>query len=152
MELHTGLVIKSTEALSDTYFEGAIILITEYNAAGAVGFIINRSFPRRLNDLQEYKDGRPFPLYEGGPVDQEHLYFIHRCQEVISGSDTIKQDLCFGGSFEQVIKGIIDNTITAKGAKIFVGYCGWEAGELEGEITEGSWEIIETIDLFAEVH
>ena len=139
MELQAGLFLQSTDALHDTLFSGVIIFITEYNAEGAVGFIINKPFGRSLNELEEFRHSPSFPLYNGGPVDKEHLFFLHRCPELIGEGNFIGNGIYSGGNFRQVVTSINNKNLSAKDVKIVVGYCGWDAGELEAEINEGSW-------------
>ncbi len=143
MQLRVGTIITSTDELKGTIFENASVIITEYNHDGAVGFIFNKPFSRRLNDLQEFKN-ISFPLYEGGPVDQEHLYFVHCRPDLVEDGQRLDNRLYFGGNFRQVIGGITQDTLSPADVKIFVGYCGWNAGELEAEIQEGSWALTTT--------
>lgn len=143
MKLKTGLLIKSTLLLNDTYFQDSLILITEYNEKGALGFIINRSFNRTLNELEEFKYSLPFPVYEGGPVDQEHLYFVHQRPDIIQEGAAIGDGMYMGGNFAQAVEAINNRIITTADLKLFVGYCGWNKGELEAEIEEGSWTVEE---------
>jgi putative transcriptional regulator len=100
-------------------------------------------FPRTLNQLEEFKQGLTFPLYSGGPVEPEGLYFIHRSNNLIEGGTLVKDDLFFGGNFKQVVSLLNNQSIDEKDIKIFIGYCGWNAGDLEAEIAEGSWLITE---------
>jgi len=146
MQLQPGTIIKSTEALKDTVFDDAIIYIAEFNEKGAVGYIINKLFGRSLNELQEFRHSIPFPLYNGGPVDQEHLFFLHRRPDLIEDGIIIVKGIYMGGKFEQAVDCINDNTATRDDIKIFVGYCGWDAGELEAEIEEGSWVVVEEMN------
>ena len=141
MQLTSGILIKSTELLDGTVFQGAIILITEYNKDGATGFIINHPFGRALNELVEFRHSAPFPLYNGGPVDVEHLFFIHSRPDVISEGKKVTDNIFSGGNFKEAVTAINNKTLTASEIKIFVGYCGWDAGELEAEIEEGSWVV-----------
>jgi putative transcriptional regulator len=143
MELKAGLFLKSTDALQGTVFSQVIIYITEYNAKGALGFVLNKPFGRSLNELEEFKYSSYFPLYEGGPVDQEHLFFIHQRPDLIEEGTRVGNGIYYSGNFSQAIEGINDKGLTTNDIKIFVGYCGWDAGELEAEIEEGSWVIIE---------
>jgi len=143
MELQAGLFLKSTDALNDTVFFEATILITESNANGALGFVLNKPFGRSLNELEEFKKSFDVPLYEGGPVDQEHLFFIHQRPDLIEEGARVGNGIYYGGNFQQAVDGINDKSLTKDDIKIFVGYCGWDAGELEAEIEEGSWVIIE---------
>ncbi|WP_205509761.1 YqgE/AlgH family protein [Longitalea arenae] len=144
-----GLFIKSTSLLNDTFFENAVIFITEYNEKGAMGFIINQKYPRRLNELEEFKNVPPFPLYLGGPVDQEHLFFIHQRPDLIDGGEQVDGAIYLGGNFTSAVKYIDNHTITQKDIRILLGYCGWDPRELEQEIAEGSWEVLEAGDPFS---
>ena len=144
-----GLFIKSTHLLNDTVFENAVIFITEYNEKGAMGFVVNQKFSRNLNALEEFKNVQPFPIYVGGPVDQEHLYFIHRRPDLIEDGEPVTDTIFLGGNFKSAVKNIDNHTLTEKDCRIFIGYCGWNYGELEGEIAEGSWEVLEIGDPFS---
>jgi putative transcriptional regulator len=138
-----GIFLKSTTLLNGTLFENAVIFITEYNEKGSMGFVVNQQFPRKLNELEEFKKGQPFPIYLGGPVDQEHLYFIHQRPDLIKGGEPVTDAIFLGGDFTSAVKSIDNHLITEKDIIIFLGYCGWNCGELEEEIAEGSWEVQE---------
>lgn len=142
------MFLHSTALLNDSLFEKAIIFITEKNEKGAMGFLVNKLFPRPINELVEFKDSIPFPLFEGGPVDQEHLYFIHQRPDLIAGGDLIANNIYLGGDFKSAMMHINNNTITEKDIRIFIGYCGWDYGELEEEIKEGSWRVVPEDKIF----
>jgi len=78
MTISAGTFLKATESLKETNFEAAVLFITEHNENGAIGFVINKPFPRKLNELLEFKNSIAFPLYEGGPVEKEKVFFIHQ--------------------------------------------------------------------------
>lgn len=139
--MKTGTIITATDLLKGTFFEDATLLITEYNDKGAMGFVINKRFSRSLNELEEFKHSPAFPIYDGGPVDREHLYFIHTRPDLISGSEAVSEDLYLGGDFAAAVKAIASGSLTQKEVKILLGYCGWDTGELEAEIAEGSWKL-----------
>jgi putative transcriptional regulator len=141
-----GISIKSTSLLDETVFEQTVIFIAEYNEKGAMGFIINKLFPRKLNELEEFKHITPFPIYLGGPVDQEHLYFLHQRPDIIEDGVPVADNVFLGGNFKSAIDNI--DILTGKDMRIFIGYCGWDDLELDEEIAEGSWEIITTEKLF----
>jgi putative transcriptional regulator len=141
MNLQAGLFLYSTSALDDTYFADAIVYLTECNAGGALGFVVNRPFGRSLHELKEFKHSRSFPLFEGGPVDQEHLFFLHCRPDLITDGTLVSGKVFSGGNFRQVVNGINNRSLLVQDVKLFIGYCGWDAGELEAEIAEGSWEL-----------
>lgn len=141
--MNAGTFIQSTNLLDGDYFEKTIIFITEHNENGTVGYIINRLFPRRFNELEEFKYSKPFNLYEGGPVDTEHLFFIHRRPSIITGGKLVINNVYVGGDFEQAVQCINNGSVTARDIKLLIGYCGWDNGELEAEIEEGSWIMLD---------
>lgn len=152
MDIRAGIYIKSTDALTGTVFENSLLFISTYNNDGAVGFIINQPFPRALNELEEFKHSFPFPLYNGGPVDQEHIFFIHQRPDIISDGTIINNSLYFGGNIKQALTAINNKTLSAKDIKLFIGYCGWAADELEAELAEGSWTIEDAANHNAFMH
>ena len=137
-----GLVIKATELLKDTVFERANILITEVNDKGAIGFVLNHPYGRSLNDLEEFSGSLAVPLFEGGPVEAEHIYFIHMRPDLVEGGTPVAAGIYVGGDFSEAVSSLNEGSLTTKHIKVFVGYCGWYAGELEAEIAEGSWEVL----------
>jgi putative transcriptional regulator len=141
MHLQQGCCIRSTEKMDDPNFKGTTILVAELNTNGALGFILNQPFGRKLNELVEFSSIKPFPLYTGGPVDSEQLYFVHQAPSIISGGQLVAENLFFGGNFKEAVEAIDAGLLDVDDIKIFVGYCGWDAGELEAEIEEGSWQI-----------
>jgi putative transcriptional regulator len=145
MNITAGTFLSSLPSLDDTNFEQAVILITEHNEKGAMGFVVNKLFPRKLNELEEFRHIPAFPIYEGGPVEQEHLFFIHRRPDLIQGGFLISGAVYLGGDFKQATACIGNKTITEKDLKIFIGYCGWDDEQLEEEIEEGSWQIEENV-------
>jgi len=140
-----GSYIKSTPSLDGSYFENSIILIVENNSDGAVGFVVNRPFVRSLNELVEFKKSKSFPLLEGGPVDQEHIYAVHQRPDLIKGTKSISNGMYYGGDIQHLLDAINLHGASEKEIQLFIGYCGWDAGELEDEVNEGSWTI--TTDL-----
>ncbi|MDF2192780.1 YqgE/AlgH family protein [Paraflavitalea sp. CAU 1676] len=143
-----GIFLQSTDLLIDTFFDKALIFITEYNEKGAMGFVVNKEFARKFNELEEFKHNIPYPLYEGGPVDQEHLFFLHRRPDLIKGGELVSGNTYVGGDFQEAAKLISNRTLTQKDLRLFIGYCGWDHQELEAEIAEGSWIVLEEASLF----
>ena len=141
MELKAGLYIKSTTALNDSIFEHTTILIVEHNETGSVGFVTNKPLDKSLHELIEFNHSKPFPLMDGGPVDRDHLFVLHKRPDLIEEGELKTDGLYLGGNMEQVIKAINTNGANQQEIQLFIGYCGWDAGELEAEIEEGSWII-----------
>lgn len=140
-DLKAGIYIKSTAALIGSFFEDTTILIVQHNEEGSTGFVTNKSFGKSLHELNEFNHSKPFPLMDGGPVDRAHLFVLHKRPDLIEGGEQISNSLYLGGNMEQVIEAINTSSANQQEIQLFIGYCGWDAGELEAELEEGSWTI-----------
>jgi putative transcriptional regulator len=138
-DLKAGIVIKSTGMLNDSFFERTTILIVGHNEEGSLGFVTNKPLGKSLHELIEFKHAKPFPLMDGGPVDKEHLFVLHHRPDLIEGGEQIHNGLYLGGNMEQVIEAINTKAASQQEIQLFIGYCGWDMGELEAEVKEGSW-------------
>jgi putative transcriptional regulator len=138
-DLKAGMYIKSSTALNGSFFEHTTILIVEHNEKGTIGFVTNKSFGKSLHELIEFNHSKPFPLMDGGPVDRDHLFVLHNRPDLIEGGKQIPNGFYFGGNMEQVIKAINTGAAGEQEIQVFIGYCGWDEGELEAELEEGSW-------------
>jgi putative transcriptional regulator len=140
-DLKAGIYIKSTTALNGSFFEHTTILIVEHNEEGSLGFVTNKSFGKSLHELIEFSQTNPFALMDGGPVDREHLFVLHKRPDLIEGGQQIPNGLYLGGNMEQVIEAINARAAGKEEIQVFIGYCGWDPGELEAELEEGSWTL-----------
>mgnify|MGYP000990722876 FL=1 len=141
-DLKAGLYIKSNADLNGSFFEHTTILIVEHDEAGSVGFVTNKPFGKSLHELIEFNHSKSFPLMDGGPVDRDHLFVLHKRPDLIDGGEQIPNGLYLGGNMEQVIQAINTGNANPQEIQLFIGYCGWDVGELEAELEEGSWIII----------
>jgi len=140
-DLKAGIYIKSTAMLIGSFFEHTSILIVEHNEAGTIGFVTNKLFGKSLHELIEFNLSKPFPLMDGGPVDRDHLFVLHKRPDLIDGGKQIPNGLYFGGNMEQVVEAINTRAASKEEIQVFIGYCGWDEGELEAELEERSWTI-----------
>ena len=140
-DLKAGNYIKYTDALNGSIFENTTILLVKNTPTGTIGFVTNKPLYKSLHQLIEFKTSKPFPLMDGGPVDREHLFVLHKRPDLISGGEQITNTLYLGGNMQEVIEAINNSGATNQDIQLFIGYCGWDAGELEAEMEEGSWAI-----------
>jgi putative transcriptional regulator len=139
--LKAGFYIKSTAALIGSFFENTTILIVQHNEEGSIGLVTNKPFEKSLHELIEFNHSKPFPLMDGGPVDREHIFVLHKRPDLITGGHLIPNGYYLGGNMEQVIDAINTMSANEQEIQLFIGYCGWDLGELEAEVEEGSWTI-----------
>jgi putative transcriptional regulator len=136
------LLIAKPAILNDSCFKRTIILLTEHTSKNAVGFILNRPSNHVLNDLVPEIDCN-FTVYQGGPVEQDNLYFIHKAPQLIPNSIEVANGIYWGGNFELLKDLLTDGQLKANDIRFFLGYSGWETTQLEDELNTDSWFISE---------
>lgn len=134
-----GHILIAEPFLAGTYFNRSIIILTSYGEKGAVGFILNKKVDYPVEDLFVNFPEFDSEIHIGGPVGTDSIYFIHTLGEVIPGSIHIKDDLYWGGDFEALKLQIKLGLVNQHQVRFFLGYSGWDAGQLEEEINENSW-------------
>ena len=148
MHLQPGHIIISTALLDDTEFEKAAIVITEHNKKGTIGYVFNQLFPRKFNELEEFRHSIPVPLYKGGPVQTDMLYFMHRRPDLVANGEQVTENVYMGGDFKTAVQLLNNAQLSSGDVRLYIGYCGWDANELEAEIKEGSWHLTNaTVDV-----
>jgi len=134
------LLIAEPSIIGDLSFNRSVILLADHNQDGSVGFIMNKPLKYTINDLIPEIDAN-FKIFNGGPVEQDNLYFIHNIPELIPNSVEISNGIYWGGDFEST-KGLINNgKIKKENIRFFLGYTGWEVDQLENEMKANSWII-----------
>lgn len=136
------LLIAEPSILGDLSFNRSVILLADHNAEGSVGFILNKPLDYSVNDLVPEVDAT-FTIYNGGPVEQDNLYFIHNIPELIPNSVEISNGIYWGGDFEKTRDLINNGSINKDNIRFFLGYTGWDANQLETEMNANSWILIE---------
>lgn len=134
----SGSLLIAEPFMGDTNFERSVVLICEHNDDGTFGLVMNQLMDLRLSDVLEdvYADQ---PLFVGGPVQQNTLHFIHRRPDLIDGAVRVIDGLYWSGNFEQVRKAVNLGTLSERDIRFFVGYSGWSAGQLAGELEKKAW-------------
>jgi len=142
-EIQKGnLLIAKPSILNDKSFNRAIIFITEHNENGSVGFVMNKPSKFLLKDLV-FEIQADFKVYIGGPVEQDNLYFVHTLPFLIPDSVEITTGIYWGGNYEAVKSLLNQNLINDSEIRFFLGYSGWTFEQLETELKENTWALLE---------
>ena len=132
------LLIAEPAILNDSSFNRAIVLLTEHTPNNSVGFILNRPLDYTVNDLLPDVNCN-FQVYQGGPVEQDNLYFVHKIPDLIPDSIEVTNGIFWGGNFES-LKGLLnDEVLSASDIRFFLGYSGWGKAQLDQEMNQNSW-------------
>jgi putative transcriptional regulator len=143
-KVKSGSLLISEPFLVDYYFKRSVILLPEHTEKGSMGFVFNKPLNVKINDVISDFPEFDAPLYSGGPVNNDMLYFVHNLGNVIEGSQRITKDLYWGGDFDKLKELVLDGRITPSQVRFFAGYSGWEKGQLDSEIEHHSWLIADT--------
>ena len=138
------LLIAEPSIIGDMSFNRSIIIIADHNSEGSIGFILNKPLEFTLQDLIPEIE-IPYKVYNGGPVEQDNLFYIHKIPELIPNSIEISQGLYWGGNFEKVTELIQQNKLNNSDIRFFLGYSGWETNQLTSELLANTWILSENI-------
>ena len=144
--IEPGTILISKPFIDDVKFDKTIILVVEHNKNGTIGFIINKRTTIELYEIFNNIEHNNLKVKNGGPVEQNTLFFLHTYPDLIHDSQEIKDGVFWGGDIKDVIKGLKNEEIKSKQIGFFMGYCGWEPHQLQAEIHDGSW-ITHRIDI-----
>jgi putative transcriptional regulator len=138
-----GKLLIAEPFLDDPYFKRSVVLLTEHNENGSIGFILNKPIEIKLKDAVGELPPIDSNIHLGGPVARETLHFLHTEGEQIDGSLEIMKGLFWGGNFETLKKLIEQDKIKPESIKFFVGYSGWEPEQLDKELKLNSWIVLD---------
>lgn len=136
------LLIAEPSILGDVEFNRSVVLLAEHNNTGSVGFILNKPLTYTIQDLIP-EINASFTIYNGGPLEQDNLYFIHVIPNIIPNSIEISNGIYWGGDFGTISQLINNGTIQKQDIRFFLGYSGWEINQLENELKTKSWIVTE---------
>lgn len=139
--IEKGDLLIAEPFMKDPSFKRTVTLICEHNHEGSLGLILNRPSIFKVTEMiPSFPAFQSFVNY-GGPVGLDRLNFIHSYGDKIEGSFPIVDNLYWNGNFEQLKSLIKAKQILPHNIKFFAGYAGWEAGQLQEEMTDNSWII-----------
>lgn len=136
-------------SLEDAYFSRSITYICEHNSEGAMGIVINQPSTMSLKELLEQTDKdvsfgddtAEQIVLAGGPVGQERGFVLHSGEDEWGSSLSLAPGITVTTS-KDILTAIGHNS-GPDHALIALGYAGWEAGQLEGEMQENAWLTVE---------
>lgn len=135
------LLIAEPSLTGDVSFNRSVVLLAEHGDEGSVGFILNKPLEYNINDLVTEIE-IPFQVYNGGPVEQDNLYFIHKVPHLIANSIEISDGIYWGGDFDKTIDLINQKVICEEDIRFFLGYSGWSSLQLDQELSSRSWIVV----------
>lgn len=138
-----GSQLIAEPLLDDGCFGRATVCIIDHSAEnGTMGLVTNRLSQYKLHDIIDGIETREeIPVYVGGPVHHDRLYYLHTFGKDIAESVEVVPGLYVGGDFERVKELIAMGAVVEGNMRFFVGYSGWEKGQLRGELDRHEWAV-----------
>ncbi|MGW7084036.1 YqgE/AlgH family protein [Streptomyces sp. NPDC054871] len=150
----TGRLLVATPALADPNFDRAVVLLLDHDEEGSLGVVLNRPTPVDVADILEgWGDlaGAPGVVFQGGPVSLDSALGV----AVIPGEDAPAprpgRGEPIGWRRVHGAIGLVDLDTPPEllapalgSLRIFAGYAGWGPGQLEDELAEGAWYVVES--------
>jgi putative transcriptional regulator len=145
-----GKLLIAAPAMQEPTFARTVISVLEHTEEGALGVVINRPGDASLLDVVPPVAeiaSRPAVLFAGGPVEPQAAIAL----------GVVAPDAPADG-WRPVVHPVVtvdlesDPVLLAaslRELRVFAGYAGWSAGQLEGEIAAGAWHVVESLPLDA---
>ena len=146
-----GKLLVAGAALFDPHFRRAVVLVTEHDDDGALGLVLNRPAETTVNEAVPglaplVPDDAP--VFVGGPVDQHSVLVVAEFEDPDESAATIFENVGF-------VRGDTEIDVAAEvtgRARVFAGYAGWSAGQLDAELEADGWIVVsaEREDVFGD--
>lgn len=132
-----GKLLIASPALVDPNFARSVVLITEHGEEGAMGVVLNRPSDTEVGEvapeLATFVDEEP--VFIGGPVQPQALVVLAEFDEPEAAAWIVAADVGFVAA--ETEEHDLDQAI--RRGRVYAGYSGWGAGQLEGELEEEAW-------------
>ncbi len=132
-----GKLLVASPALLDPNFARSVVLITEHTDDGAMGVVLNRPSETDVDEvapeLAPVVDGEP--IFIGGPVQPKALVVLAEFADTDAAAWIVAADVGFVAA--ETVGDRLEEAV--RRGRVYAGYSGWGAGQLEAELEEDSW-------------
>jgi putative AlgH/UPF0301 family transcriptional regulator len=136
------ILISSPNLLTDMIFYKSIILLVDESYDGHTGFILNRPGGILFMKNETNTSDKKFKFNFGGPVSDQ-TFFITKKKIKNLEVFWVEKSIYWGNNVQSAIQLIYDGKINLNDIIFIQGYSGWDSGQLELEIKNGSWIVID---------
>ncbi|MFN8310624.1 MAG: YqgE/AlgH family protein [Chitinophagales bacterium] len=140
--LKAGQLLLSEPFMWDENFKRTVVLVCSHTTDGTSGLLLNKPVQLKLQDLiSDFPEAFDAALYFGGPVGTDLVQILHTVGNELEGSRKICDGVWWGGDFKQLKDRIRQGKISPDQVRFYLGYSGWEGGQLDQEMHDNSWII-----------
>ena len=144
-DLAAGKLLVAARSLPDPNFAETVVLLADYSEEGAMGLIVNRqtevTLARLMPGLQNAKSRAAF-AFLGGPVAVPGVLALLRSPTARGDTRHIVGDVYLVNTSE-VLDELLSSGAAQNQLRVYVGYAGWGAGQLDRETATGAWHVLE---------
>jgi putative transcriptional regulator len=149
-----GRLLVASPQLGDPNFERTVVLLLDHGPEGALGVVLNRPTGLPVDEILDAWRAEalavpPGVVFRGGPVSPDAVIGLARTE----GEDVD------GAQWRPVLDGVgtvdlavtpAEQPVTVAGVRMFAGYAGWSPDQLEEELGEGAWIVVDALatDIF----
>lgn len=140
---HPGAMLVAEPFLRDEHFAHAVICLVEYGKdSTSMGVVMNHPTAYTLQGLVEGVTRKEeVPVWCGGPMSCDRLYYLHTLGDIIDGSRRISDDLFIGGDLKAMLDYVNSGYEIEGYVRFFVGYSGWSRCQLDEELRNHVWAV-----------
>ncbi len=147
MDSLRGRLLVATPAIGDGPFRRSVVLVLDHDDDGALGVILNHPMEADLEDvLPDWAAvvDAPDCLFEGGPVATDAALAVGVRPEAGAPPEGWRPMTGRVGLVD--LDGPLPQEGQLRGLRVFAGYAGWDPAQLESELEEGSWVVVDALD------
>lgn len=137
--IEKGTLLIAAPFLKDADFQRSVVLLCEHQLEGSFGIILNKKTEETIGLCIEELNSCGLPVYNGGPVNRDHIHFLHQHPASIQGGQHVADGTYWGGDFKAMTALVNSTTMDRLQIRFFRGYAGWGNAQLETEMKEKSW-------------
>lgn len=140
---HSGSLLVAEPFLREDCFNHAVVLLVDHGPGySSMGLTLNKLTNYRLGEVVDEVDKKlDIPVFLGGPVGDDRMFYLHTLGSVFSNSIEIQPGLFIGGDYDQVVEYVNEGYPTSGLLRFYVGYTGWDPGQLVEEIDNNVWAV-----------
>ncbi|MFD7918458.1 YqgE/AlgH family protein [Streptomyces sp. NPDC059740] len=150
----TGRLLVATPALADPNFDRAVVLLLDHDDEGSLGVVLNRPTPVDVSDILGSwapLAGEPGVVFQGGPVSLDSALGVAVVPGGQGGAGRTTDSGPLGWRRVHGAIGLVDLEAPPEllsralgSLRIFAGYAGWGPGQLEAELADGAWYVVDS--------
>lgn len=141
----TGRLLVATPRIEEGVFHRSVILVLDHSSGGAQGVVLNRPLEAEVDAvLPGWQELATIPprVFHGGPVQTDSALGLVAVPGDGEAPMAIRRLFGSIGVLDlDAPPPLVASEVT--GLRIFAGYAGWTGGQLEGEISTGSWFVVD---------